>query len=84
MSLRVLILGASYGLLPGVRLALAGHRVTLVGKADEVAAMRLAPLRLELRQRRGGDALALSVRPGEGVALVTSSNAAPLANPSAW
>ena len=47
-SVRVLILGASYGLLPGVRLALAGHAVTLIGRATELAAMAEAPLRLNI------------------------------------
>ena len=35
----ILILGASYGLLPGAKLSLAGHAVTLVGRSDEIVAI---------------------------------------------
>lgn len=52
--LNVLILGASYGLLPGVKLALAGHRLTLVGRRDEIARMAEGDLELRLRDRRTG------------------------------
>jgi hypothetical protein len=75
--MQVLILGASYGLLPGVRLALAGHQVTLVGRAEEIAAMGAAPLRLELAARRGGASIALEVAPGENAALCTPDQADP-------
>ena len=34
---RILILGASYGALLGIKLAAAGHHVTLVGHSLEVA-----------------------------------------------
>lgn len=74
---RILILGASYGLLPGVRLALAGHRVTLVGRATEVAAMARAPLRLELTARRGGAPIVLEVAPGKNASLCTPDQADP-------
>lgn len=36
---RVLTVGASYGLLPSAKIAAAGHAVTVVGRADEVAAI---------------------------------------------
>lgn len=77
--MRVLILGASYGLLPAVRLALAGHSVTVVGRADEVAAMAREPLRLELQARRSGEAIVLEVTPGQGIALTTPLLADPVA-----
>jgi len=37
MKLRVLIIGASYGLLPAAKIAAAGHAVCVIGRADEVA-----------------------------------------------
>lgn len=58
---RILILGASYGMLPGVKLSLAGHAVTLVGRDEEIAAMALAPLEVLLPLRRGGDDIVLTV-----------------------
>lgn len=79
MNARVLILGGSYGLLPGVRLALAGHRVTMVGKPAEVAAMAQAPLQLNMARRRGGQALELSVLPDRDIALCTPPEADPAA-----
>ena len=38
-AVRILVLGASYGLLPGVKLSLAGHRVTFVCRAEEISAI---------------------------------------------
>lgn len=77
MTLRVLVLGASYGLLPGIRLALAGHRVTLIGRAEEIAAMGRDPLRLELVGRRDGAPIVLAVPPEKGIALTTPAEADP-------
>ena len=37
--LRVLVIGASYGLLPAAKIAAAGHSVTVVGRIDEVASI---------------------------------------------
>ncbi len=39
-ALRILVIGASYGALIAARVALAGHRLTLVGHAHELDAMR--------------------------------------------
>lgn len=75
--MQVLILGASYGLLPGIRLALVGHHVTLVGRAEEVAAMRRAPLRLEMAARRGGERIVLETAPGQGAAFCAPDQADP-------
>lgn len=49
---RILVLGASYGLLPGVKLALAGHHVTFVGQEQEVARMVASDLVVRIPQRR--------------------------------
>jgi hypothetical protein len=57
----ILVLGASYGLLPGVKLALAGHAVTFVGQTDEIAAMSLNPLQVRLPLRRSGGDVTLQV-----------------------
>lgn len=75
MSKRILILGASYGILPGIRLALAGHQVTLVGKAQEVAEMRHEPLRLEIAPQRGYSHIVLEVPSNRGVELTTAADA---------
>jgi len=59
---RILILGANYGLLPGVKLALAGHAVTLVGRREEVAAIaKNGKLELILPQRRSSERMLLEV-----------------------
>lgn len=60
--LRILVLGASYALLPGLKLALAGHSVTFVGREDEVAAMRGAPLELRIPLRRSSDKIVLQAQ----------------------
>ena len=57
----ILILGASYGLLPGAKLSLAGHAVTLVGRGDEIARMALSPLEVRIMPRRAGDDIVLTV-----------------------
>ncbi|MEQ1498703.1 MAG: hypothetical protein ABL914_08560 [Novosphingobium sp.] len=75
---RLLVLGASYGLLPGVRLALTGHHVTFVGKADEIAAMARAPLRLLVPDRRGRAGFDLEA-PAPNITLTTPEQADPVA-----
>lgn len=50
--IRVLILGAAYGMLPGIKLSLAGHSVTLVGRADEIATMAKEGLSLTVPVRK--------------------------------
>ena len=57
---RILVLGAAYGLLPGIKLALAGHAVTLVGRAEEIAAMARAPLEVSLPLRRADGHIVLA------------------------
>ena len=51
--LRLLILGAAYGILPATRLALAGHAVTLVGRPAEVAAIAARGTCLRLPAKEG-------------------------------
>ncbi|MFM9827968.1 MAG: ketopantoate reductase family protein, partial [Sphingomonas sp.] len=57
----ILILGASYGLLPGAKLSLAGHAVTLVGRGDEIAIMAKTSLEVRITPRRPGDDIVLRV-----------------------
>ncbi len=84
MMQRVLILGAAYGMLPGAKLSLAGHGVTLVGRADEIARMAQAPLEVHIAPRRGGDDIVLRVpvapraAPGQ-IALATPERVDPAA-----
>ena len=77
--IRVLVLGAAYGLLPGVKLGLAGHAVTFVGRPDEIAAMRQHDLELSLPLRRQGGAIALRLPVGAasapGIAALTTPEA---------
>jgi hypothetical protein len=72
--LRILVLGASYGLLPGIKLALAGHRVSFVGRDEEVAAMAQAPLELLIPLRRTDDVVRLRT---DRAALTTPAAADP-------
>lgn len=67
--MRVLVLGCSYGLLPAMRMALTGHQVTMVGRADEIAAMRREDLQLVLPDRRGGAGMTLKMKAGDGITL---------------
>lgn len=81
-AISVLVLGASYGILPAVKLALAGHAVTIVGREEEIAAMACGPVRIELAMRRTGRPIVLdaplAARPTPGsLTLRTPDNAAP-------
>lgn len=57
--LSILILGASYGILPATKLALAGHRVTVVGRPAEIATMAVTGIELRVPARETGDLLHL-------------------------
>ena len=57
----ILILGAAYGLLPGSKLSLAGHRVTLIGRSAEIAVMAQRALEVRIAPRRAGPEITLSV-----------------------
>lgn len=52
---RILCLGASYGLLLGVKLALTGHEVTFVGRRDEVEALKKTELKVRIPLRRSDE-----------------------------
>jgi len=52
---RILCLGASYGLLLGVKLAVAGHEVTFVARRDEVEALRASELVLRIPLRKSDE-----------------------------
>lgn len=60
-SFHILVLGASYGLLPGVKLALAGHKVTFVGRHEEVVLMGRNKIGIQMRHRRTGEELHVAV-----------------------
>jgi hypothetical protein len=51
--LHVLVLGASYGLLPAVRVALAGHLVSVVGRPTECEALVARGATIDLAARPG-------------------------------
>ena len=57
--IRILVLGASYGLLPGIKLALAGHKVTFVGRHGEIEAMAKSPLEVEIPLRKSDEVVSL-------------------------
>lgn len=53
-EISVLVLGASYGLLPAVRIAMAGHPVTVMCRGDEAQAIATSGAMLRLPERGGG------------------------------
>lgn len=59
---RILILGASYGLLPGVKLALAGHEVTFVCRAQEAQQLASDDLIVRIPLRCSAKAAQLRTR----------------------
>ena len=61
MPINILILGASYGLLPGVKLALAGNRVTFVGREAEIAEVAKSVVEVCIPQRRSSGQIILRV-----------------------
>lgn len=63
--LSILVLGASYGMLPAVKLACAGHRVTLVGRDVEISKMADSGLTLHLPLRRSGQQIILQASTAE-------------------
>ncbi|AXI46737.1 hypothetical protein C1J03_12325 [Sulfitobacter sp. SK012] len=68
--LRILTIGASYGLLPAAKVAAAGHAVTVLGRAEEVSAMRQEGVEIAfsdqhvLRSPMGDDGLSLATPDG--------------------
>ena len=55
------VLGASYGLLPAIKLALAGHRVAVVGRQTEIVSIAATGAALYLPARETGEELILTV-----------------------
>jgi hypothetical protein len=49
--LRILILGSSYGILPATKLSLAGHKVTLVGRSEEISTIERTGIELHVPSR---------------------------------
>lgn len=66
-TVRTLVIGASYGLLPAAKIAASGHPVTVVGRSDEIAAIGTDGVGIDfggertLRPPMGGQGLRLSV-----------------------
>jgi hypothetical protein len=56
----ILVLGASYGLLPGIKLAMAGHRVTFVARPEEVQRLSGSPMTVRIPLRRSTDHIVLT------------------------
>lgn len=60
-QLNVLVLGASYGLLPAVRILLAGHRVTVVCRTEEQTALIANGASVSFLRRNGDPDMTLTV-----------------------
>ncbi len=75
-TIRILILGASYGILPATKLSLAGHAVTLLGKAEEVAQLAQSGTELLIPAKEDGRQLSIKLsvhdQPSAGVLAVTT------------
>lgn len=75
-TIRILILGASYGILPATKLSLAGHAVTLLGKAEEVAQLAQSGTELLIPAKEDGRPLSIKLpvhdKPSAGVLAVTT------------
>ena len=82
-KISVLVMGASYGLLPAMRIALAGHPVTIICRADECDAIARSGINVTLPERGGGRDITLTcpARRGAGMAgtigLMTPAEARP-------
>lgn len=64
--LNILVIGASYGALIASKVSLAGHRVTLAGRPEELSAIARDGMRVDLPVRRlgGNRVLSFEARPG--------------------
>lgn len=70
---RVMVIGASYGMLPAMRMAVAGVGVTVVGRPQEVAAIRAAGgPRIRIAARESGTMLELAEADAQGRLSLTS------------
>lgn len=78
--LNVLVVGASYGLLPAAKIALSGHRATVVGRAEEAASLAAEGLEVRFAPEADGSVPTLHVPPGHpGLAAATPEAADPAA-----
>lgn len=66
--LSILVLGASYGLLPAVRMARAGHRVTLMCRPSEQQSLSAHGATLAFLRRNGQPGLTLDLPAAMGIA----------------
>jgi len=64
VPINTLVLGSSYGLLPGVKLALAGNCVTFVGRTAEIAEMGKADVEVIIPIRRSSGQIILRAATG--------------------
>lgn len=69
-SLDILVLGAAYGLLPSIRLGLAGHRVTVVCREHERKALADEGARATFHRRDGKEGRTLGLPAARGRASV--------------
>lgn len=65
-SLRVLVLGAAYGLLPAVRMALAGHCVSVMCRAEEQDSLARTGATVSFMRRDGRPGQVLAIAAGLG------------------
>jgi len=72
MAYDILVLGASFGSLLGMKLVLAGHRVHVVGLPSEVSAIRESGLRVRMPVRGKDTLLELDSRSAAGTLSVSS------------
>jgi hypothetical protein len=68
-SLRVLVLGAAYGLLPAVRISLAGHRVSVMCRAEERDDLARHGATVTFMRRDGRAGQVLAVPAGQGMSV---------------
>lgn len=68
-KLDILVLGASYGLLPAVRLGLGGHRVTVLCRAYEQEAIAKLGATVQLTRRDGNPGQIMRMAAAEGRAV---------------
>ena len=71
-QLRILILGSSYGILPATKLSLAGHKVTLVGRPEEISTIESSGIELHVPSRETGAPLIIKLAAQQGACVDAS------------
>ena len=71
-TLRILILGSCYGILPATKLSLAGHKVTLVGRPEEISAIESSGIELHVPSRETEAPLIIKLRAQQGACVDAS------------